>query len=98
MDITYKTNKLMKICTDASFARRVHGAEMAKKIHYRVDQIRSIDTVENLVLYNIGRCHPLTGDRAGQYAMDLVHPYRLVFEIHDTEIQIAYITEITDYH
>ena len=26
------------------------------------------------------RFHPLKGDRAGQYAVDLIHPWRLVFE------------------
>lgn len=30
--------------------------------------------------------------------MDLVHPYRLVFEKQGNEIQIANILEITDYH
>lgn len=98
MDITYKNNKLQKICTDASVARRVHGDKMARKIHQRIDQIQASDTIETLIQFNIGRCHPLIGDRAGQYAMDLVHPYRLIFEINGTEIQIANITDITDYH
>jgi hypothetical protein len=26
------------------------------------------------------RCHELKGDRAGQLSVDLVHPYRLIFE------------------
>ena len=43
-------------------------------------------------------CHPLTGDRNGQFAVDLVHPYRLVFEKNGEEIQIANIIEIVDYH
>lgn len=30
--------------------------------------------------------------------MDLVHPYRLVFEKNGDEIQIANILEIIDYH
>lgn len=36
--------------------------------------------------------------RKGQYAVDLVHPYRLVFEKHGNEIQVAHIMEIVDYH
>ena len=40
----------------------------------------------------------LANNRKGQYAMDLVHPYRLVFEKHGDEIQIAHILEIVDYH
>ncbi|OKZ58234.1 MAG: plasmid maintenance system killer protein [Clostridiales bacterium 44_9] len=34
----------------------------------------------------------------GQFAVDLVHPYRLVFEKNGEEIQIANIIEIVDYH
>ena len=51
-----------------------------------------------LIQYRIGRCHELKGKRKKQYAMDLVHPYRLIFERRGTEIQIAYIMDIVDYH
>lgn len=46
----------------------------------------------------IGRCHRLVGNRKGQYAMDLEHPLRLIFEVNGDEIQIAEIQEIVDYH
>ena len=51
-----------------------------------------------MVQFHIGRCHPLKGNRKVQYAMDLVHPYRLVFEKIGNEIQIANVMEIVDYH
>lgn len=71
---------------------------MARKIQLRIDQISATLTVEELIRYHIGRCHPLHGDRNGQYAMDLVHPYRLVFVKYGIDIQIAEIQEIVDYH
>ncbi len=71
---------------------------MANKIHMRIDQIDASDTVEMMILSHIGRCHPLTQNRKGQYAMDLVQPYRLVFEKKGDEVQIANILEIVDYH
>ena len=71
---------------------------MADKISQRIREIQAADTVEMMIQYHTGRCHLLTGDRKGSYAVDLVHPYRLVFEKHGEEIQIAYITEIVDYH
>ena len=46
----------------------------------------------------MAECHPLKGNRKNQFAVDLVHPYRLVFEKKGTEIQIANIIEIIDYH
>ena len=98
MDITYKNNKIKKVCTDAKAAERTYGQEMADKIHQRIDEIGAADTVEMMIQFHIGRCHPLKQNRKGQYAVDLIHPYRLVFEKHDDEIQIANILEIVDYH
>ncbi len=80
MEITYKSKKLERICTEAKFAERTYGKEMAEKIYMRIRQIRATDTVQLMMEYRVGRCHPLSGNRSGQYAVDLVHPYRLVFE------------------
>lgn len=58
-----------------------------------------------------GRCHALKGDRAGQYAVHLWEPYRLVFEPADLlldrtpvggldikQVTAIRILEIVDYH
>ncbi len=87
MEISYKNKKLEKVCTNAKTAERIYGREMAEKIHQRICEIRATDSVELLVQ-----------NRKGQYAMDLVHPKRLVFEKHGEEIEIANILEIVDYH
>lgn len=71
---------------------------MAAKIHQRIDEIRAADSVEQMVQFKIGRCHVLTGKRKGQYALDLVQPYRLVFIKKGEIVQIAIIHEIVDYH
>lgn len=98
MEITYKNNKIRKICTDIKVAEKTYGAQMAEKIDMRIGEISAADTVEMMIQFRIGRCHPLSQNRKGQYAMDLVHPYRLVFEKNGNEIQIANILEIVDYH
>lgn len=69
-----------------------------KKIHQRIDEIEAAPNVEVMIQFGIGRCHRLKGKRKNQYAVDLVHPYRLVFEKKGKEIQIANIMEIVDYH
>ena len=98
MDITYKSNKLKKVCTDAKVAERSYGKEMTEKIQMRIDEITAAGTIETMIQFHIGRCHSLSNNRKGQYAMDLVNPYRLVFEKQGQEIQIAHILEIVDYH
>ena len=49
-------------------------------------------------MYGIGRCHALEGNRRGQYAMDLAHPYRLIFVEEDEMTVSVRIEQIEDYH
>ncbi|MCD8231147.1 MAG: type II toxin-antitoxin system RelE/ParE family toxin, partial [Clostridiales bacterium] len=63
-----------------------------------IQELTAAETVEMMIQFHIGRCHALKGNRKNQYALDLVHPYRLVFEKQGEEVQIAYILEIVDYH
>ena len=98
LEITYRNRKIERICTNAEAAERAYGRDMADKIHQRIDELSAADTIEMMIQYHIGRCHPLSQDRKGQYALDLVHPYRLVFSKSGDKIQIANVIEIVDYH
>lgn len=99
MQVTYKTKKIEKICTDAYLASRKYGSQMAEIIQIRIDQISSFPNVEEMIQFRIGRCHTLTNNRKGQYAVDLIHPYRLIFIVDKSgNLQIAKIEEIVDYH
>ena len=98
MKVEYKNKKLKKVCTIASVTEKAYSRQMADKIQQRIAELESAETVEELMQFHIGRCHPLHQNRENQYAMDLVHPMRLVFEKKGDEIQIAEIVEIVDYH
>jgi proteic killer suppression protein len=98
-DIQYKTKHLNNVCSNFGVAQLHYGCRMAEKIHQRIKEITAIDNVEMLVQYSIGRCHPLKGDRIGEYAMDLVHPFRLVFKKTGiTTMQVVKILCIENYH
>ena len=49
MEVTYKTNKIKKICTDAKVSDRTYGNEMSEKIQMRIAEIEAVDTVLGLV-------------------------------------------------
>ena len=51
MDITYKNNKIKKVCTDAKIAEKTYGRAMTEKIHQRIDEITAADTVEMMSQY-----------------------------------------------
>ena len=76
---------------------------MTVKLYERLQQITQATSIETLIILRLGRCHPLYGDRLGQYAMDLIHPYRLIFtQYGNTQygntVDIVEIQEIVDYH
>lgn len=71
---------------------------MTVKLYERLQQISRATSIETLIFLRLGRCHPLYEDRLGQYAMDLIHPYRLIFTQYGNTVDIVEIQEIVDYH
>ena len=98
LQIEYNNDRLEKVCTNAYEATKKYGPKMAGKIQQRISEISAAPSVETLLQFRIGRCHALGANRKGQYAMDLVHPYRLVFKKKGDDVQIVKILEIVDYH
>lgn len=79
MDILFRTKKLRRTCSDDAKALKEFGRNRATKLRRRLDDL---DAAENLQVMTLlpGRLHPLKGDRAGQFSLDLDGPYRLIFE------------------
>lgn len=77
MDIYFASKKLEKLCSDSREATKVLGTDCARKLRARLADLQAADTVSELVA---GRPHPLTGNRAGQFALDLAGGQRLVFQ------------------
>lgn len=103
MKLEYKSNALEKECSDFAKATRSYGDKCATLLHRRIRELKSSDSLEDMVKYRIGRCHPLKGDLAGKYALDLEHPYRLIVEpITDSSstcgIRVVRLLEVDDYH
>lgn len=86
MEISFKDESLKDLCEQAKLAQRKLGAPMAKKLRVRLADLMAATSVTELCA---GRPHPLTGDRAGQFALDLVHPQRLVFEPDNEPLPIS---------
>jgi proteic killer suppression protein len=110
MNISFDDNKLKKYANDDSRAITKLGQRRAKLYKQRLDDLRGAETLED-VRYLPGKFHELIENRKGQWACDLDHPYRLVFEPHENPIPInesgqyiwieikgVEIIEIVDYH
>lgn len=110
MNVEFKSNKLRKILTNAMEIRKEYGT-MAKKVSQRMDQIYASPDLSVLISISSANCHPLTGDRKAEWAVDISGNYRLIFEINqdpvpqknDGSVDSILVTDIriletTDYH
>jgi len=80
MKILFRTQKLRKQCNFLDKARRTFGDSCGRLLLQRLNEIRFSDTLAVLMTLPGAHCHALTGNRKGQYSVDLAQPYRLVFE------------------
>lgn len=62
-----------------SLLTRKCGPKQARRLYQRLDDLAAAGTLAEM-FFLPGRFHPLTGDRAGQFALDLDHPNRLILE------------------
>jgi len=76
VDISFASKKLAKLCADPLKATKALGADSARKLRSRLEDLQAAVTVAELIA---GRPHPLSGSRAGQFALDLAGGQRLVF-------------------
>ena len=78
MEISFATSKLAKLCNSEKKLRGAYGPRMAALIQQRLMDLDAAETLESMRDIP-GRCHQLTGNLEGLFAVDLVHPDRLVF-------------------
>lgn len=111
MDIDFRKRKLEKTFNAQTELLRAYGSPMAKAIMLRMGVLRAARNLGQVPTTKPERRHQLTEDRDEQFAVDLVHPKRLIFEVNHDPIprkpdggidvdQVTAITivEVVDYH
>ena len=71
---------MQKACSSDKEARKRWGDRMARLLEQRLMELRAADTLADISHLRPTRCHEEIGNRAGQISVDLVHPFRLIFE------------------
>jgi proteic killer suppression protein len=107
MNIEFRTKKLRKECEDPRIAQKRYGAGIGNKLTQRIRELTSATSLKDIELIPSARLHRLQGSGSKEYAVDLVHPFRLVIkpileqesDISKLEtITIVKIEEVEDYH
>ena len=78
--ISFQSRKLEKVCGDQILLIKKYGSLRARLITKRLDELEAAVCLEDIRHLPGVRCHELVGDRKGTLAVNLEHPYRLVFE------------------
>ena len=111
LDITFRSRKLERTFNEERVLQKMYGSRMSRAIALRMAVLK---TARNLAMVPEGRPerrHQLSGNRAGQFAVDLVHPKRLVFQpnhdplprkddggINIEQVTSIMILKVVDYH
>ena len=111
MDIAFRTRKLKKNFNEEAALRKAYGARMAKAIVLRMAVLRAASNLAQVPITKPDRRHQLSADREGEFAVDLVDAYRLVFKpnhepvpckedggIDLERVSAITILEVGDYH
>ena len=111
MEIAFRTRKLEKAFNTQRVLKKQYGARMARILMIRLAVLKNARTLAMVPTTPPERLHKLGGKRSGQYAVDLVHPYRLILEPgnepvprgQDGSVDLDQVTAITvidvvDYH
>lgn len=96
MQVTYRSKKLEKLCTNKRLMSAQLDAQVAKKLQMRLHQLRSASHLDDLFA-GTGKWHRLSGERTGQIASSLTANWRLIVEPVGDQVSIL-VVEIVDYH
>lgn len=110
MEITFSNKNLEKLANDDRKRLKEMGKIRAGIYRLRLNQLDNAQALECLKSLP-GNYHELVGERKGQWACNLDHPYRLIFVPHENpiptdahgkyiwiKITCVEIIEIIDYH
>ena len=98
MEVTFRTRRLEKEYREYARAVKSYGTKVARKYILRINIIKRVNNIEELMHLPGLRCHPLKGDRHGQYAIRLTGFYRLIFTLKGDALEIAHIEEVSKHY
>ena len=111
MDISFRTRRLERTFNSERELNRAYGGRTARTIMMRLAVLKNARVLSLVPTSRPDRLHQLIGNRRGQFAVDLAHPYRLIFvPNHDPvplredggidrdRVNAITIIEVVDYH
>ena len=79
MQIAFRNKKLHKTCSVEKEAIKAYGPKCARKLMRRMMELSAFENLAQVPHIPPFRRHELTGKLKGTFAVDLEHPFRLLF-------------------
>ena len=98
MEVTFRTHKLQREYEKSKKAIQVYGHAVARRYIGRIDIIKSATDIEQLQMLPKLDCHPLKGDRKGEWSIKLINRMRLIFTLEGETLHIARIKEVSKHY
>lgn len=100
--VSYRNNRIEKICKREHETRKAWGAEFVKPVQNRLGQLEGADCLGDLIQPGVpGRWELLTGDLRGKASARLTANYRLLLAVDGVdanEIRHVVVLDRADYH
>lgn len=99
MKLTYKTDKLQKLCEDANYNKELvkkYGVDVAKKLPKRIKELKAFNSLNDVPTFLPYRRHKLSGDLKEYFAVNITGQYRLIFRQKENNIIIEDLKKIRE--
>lgn len=98
LKVSFKTTRLKKEYEDHRKASKSYGEQIARKYVQRVNLLKQAENLDEVKTLPGLNCHPLKGDRKGQWAVKLSGFYRLIFTVSGNALNLARIEEVSKHY
>jgi len=98
MEVTFRTRKLEREYVCSKKAVQAYGETVARRYIERINIIKSARDIEELERLPGIKCHPLKGDRRGQWAIKLTAQMRLIFTLRGENFEVVRIEEVSKHY
>ena len=99
MELTYKNDKLKKLCEDKNYNKELvkkYGVDVANKLPRRIKELKAFNSLNDVPTSFPYRRHKLSGDLKEHFAVNITLQYRLIFRPKENNIIIEDLRKIKE--
>ena len=98
MTVKFRTRRLEKCYMTHKYAFRAWGDVVGRRYIQRINIIKAARGMDDLYKMPELKCHALTGDRKGQYAISLTGFHRLIFTLQGEQLEVVMVEEVSKHY